>query len=232
MGLAKKNTNKRARVEVDGDMCSTHNKKRKAEYLIDDGAGGMCCSPDDECKGSKEPGQKKECKWCEQGECWSHGQIEKPEGKKERNQKGKSPKEARKRDRPEIDGDTCSAHGKTRKSEFLIDDGEGGMCCQPGDECKTKESGAAAKPERKPRGKKAGGDGCKWCDQGECWSHGQIEKPAGSKPAGRNAGQGKKVPMNAKRGKGNGKGGNGGKGGGQWVFMPMMQAAGGRRQRR
>jgi len=170
-----KKTIKKARPgkkDVDGDMCSTHNKKRKAEYLIDDGAGGMCCAPGDECKPSKEAGAEKVCKWCEQGECWSHGQIEKPERKERKGKKG------------DVDGDVCSVHGKSRKAEYLIDDGEGGMCCAPGDECKSKESGTARKPERKRRGK-ADDAACKWCEQGECWSHGQIEKPESKRHSGK-----------------------------------------------
>merc|ERR1711892_850248 len=43
---------------------------------------------------------------------------------------------------------------------------------------------------------------CKWCDQGECWSHGQIEKPKAVKQQG---------------GKGGSKGKGNSKGKGQWV---------------
>jgi len=174
---------RRAKSGVDGDVCSTHGKNRKAEYLVDDGSGGMCCSPGDECKESKEtsggkPERKrggktaKECKWCEQGECWSHGQIEKP---------GKT----------DVDGDVCSAHGKTRKAEYLIDDGSGGMCCAPGDECKEAKGTPAGKPERKRRGKNVDAEECKWCEQGECWTHGQIEKPEQKKTNKGGKGKGK-----------------------------------------
>jgi len=52
---------------------------------------------------------------------------------------------------------------------------------------------------------------CKWCDKGECWTHGQIEKPKGSG-----------------KGKGKGKGKGFGKGGGQGGLMgQLMQMLGG-----
>merc|ERR1740117_1989085 len=32
---------------------------------------------------------------------------------------------------------------------------------------------------------------CKWCDKGECWTHGQIEKPERPKGKGKGRGKGK-----------------------------------------
>eukprot|EP00746_Dinoflagellata_sp_MGD_P160488 gnl/MRDRNA2_/MRDRNA2_87269_c0_seq1.p1 gnl/MRDRNA2_/MRDRNA2_87269_c0~~gnl/MRDRNA2_/MRDRNA2_87269_c0_seq1.p1 ORF type:complete len:210 (+),score=75.36 gnl/MRDRNA2_/MRDRNA2_87269_c0_seq1:114-743(+) len=34
-------------------------------------------------------------------------------------------------------------------------------------------------------------EGCKWCEKGECWTHGQIEKPPGMKSKGKGKGGGK-----------------------------------------
>jgi len=203
---------RRGKAEVAGDVCSVHDKKRKAEFLIDDGAGGMCCAPGDECK-DKAEASAGGCKWCEQGECWSHGQIEKPE-KKKGGRAGRT---------VDVDGDVCSTHGKSRKAEYLIDDGAGGMCCAPGDECKDKKDGAPRKgrqgkkdvggdecsvhgktrkaefliddgaggmccapgDECKEKGEGGASEGCKWCEQGECWTHGQIEKPDKKNHGGR-----------------------------------------------
>jgi cold shock CspA family protein len=54
---------------------------------------------------------------------------------------------------------------------------------------------------------------CKWCEQGECWTHGQIEKPKGM-------GKGFK-------GKGKGKGFNGGGGNGDLIQALVQALAGG-----
>jgi len=61
----------------------------------------------------------------------------------------------------------------------------------------------------------AGGcpDGCKWCEKGECWTSGQIERPKGSKGKG--------------KGKGKGFGKGGGKGGMMGQLMQMLGGGGG-----
>merc|ERR1719253_1826129 len=41
---------------TEAGFCSTHGKKRTQNNLMDDGAGGMCCAPGFECKGSGEGG--------------------------------------------------------------------------------------------------------------------------------------------------------------------------------
>jgi hypothetical protein len=48
------------------------------------------------------------------------------------------------------------------------------------------------KPAAKPQAKKAGGGGkagCKWCEKGECWTHGNMVKPSSTK--GKGVGKGK-----------------------------------------
>lgn len=135
LGVKKIMKERRIKTDVDGEVCSVHGKKRKAEYLVDDDKGGMCCAPGDECKNSKEASADKparkglrgkvedidpaECKWCEKGECWSHGQIEKPE-RKGHGRGGKKDDEM----------GMCSVHGKKRAEASLIDG-----CCAPGEEC-------------------------------------------------------------------------------------------------
>merc|ERR1711862_465523 len=72
------------------------------------------------------------------------------------------------------------------------------------------------------KAKKGGNSGncasgkCKWCAIGECWTSGQIEKPADAKATG---GGNKVKKGNLKQS--NGPKGSGGKGGGK---MAMMQA--------
>ncbi|CAK0889768.1 unnamed protein product [Prorocentrum cordatum] len=166
-------------------VCSVHGKRRRVDCLAEDGAGGLCCIPGEECKQGGEGGASGACKWCELGECWTHGQMPKP-GKDDA-----SPKE------------TCSVHGKQRSADCLEPDGAGGFRCMGGAECKMTGdwSGGGGKGKGKwdymscgkgqwdmwiamMKGKggckgggkacgKAGGKpGCKWCEQGECWTHG------------------------------------------------------------
>eukprot|EP00445_Apocalathium_hangoei_P032443 CAMPEP_0203962010 /NCGR_PEP_ID=MMETSP0359-20131031/92308_1 /ASSEMBLY_ACC=CAM_ASM_000338 /TAXON_ID=268821 /ORGANISM="Scrippsiella Hangoei, Strain SHTV-5" /LENGTH=157 /DNA_ID=CAMNT_0050897129 /DNA_START=71 /DNA_END=544 /DNA_ORIENTATION=+ len=102
-----------------------------------------------------------ECKWCQQGECWDHGQIDKPKG----NGKGK---------------------GKMMQMMGMMFGGGGGSGFKPGDwKCPgcgdhqfarneaCRKCGEAKTEGAGKGGGKAGGKSCKWCDMGECWSHGE-----------------------------------------------------------
>lgn len=55
-------------------VCSVHGKKRSGAVLMDDGAGGKRCTPGNECKdtGAVPDKKRSDCKWCRQGECWTH----------------------------------------------------------------------------------------------------------------------------------------------------------------
>jgi len=237
----------------------------------------------------------KECKWCEQGECWSHGQIEKPDGgvKKVATKKsaaitkksggkvqgGKSAGKAQiikgkggnmqqqlmkqmanmkgggkgksfgkvqqqfvkqmANGRPEQNpkGDLGSAlplllERSCTKEDCVYEVSEEGdkhvavlqiaalsggkteFRGKPADNKKEAERNAAqkalnvlskeikvaraahaaAKAEKEKARKEEKGDRvCKWCEQGECWDHGQIEKPEGvEKKAGAGGAQKKK----------------------------------------
>lgn len=43
--------------ETGGITCSKHGKKRTSKNLMNDGAGGMCCSPGNDCKVYRHPGE-------------------------------------------------------------------------------------------------------------------------------------------------------------------------------
>merc|ERR1712003_372565 len=92
---------------------------------------------------------KPDCKWCEKGECWTSGQIEKPE------KKGDS--------KPKV---KIGTFGKVQNN-------------------KLKQKSIAKKSKGKERKEGECKPDCKWCEKGECWTSGQIEKPekkADSKP--------------------------------------------------
>merc|ERR1711957_383404 len=102
-----------------------------------------------------------ECKWCEKGECWDHGQIEKPEKKE-----GSKPKKAK-----------TGEAGKVKKGQLKQ---TGGAKSKGGGKGKVDMMqammammGGKGKSKGKGKGKgKAGGRGdCKWCKAGQCWSH-------------------------------------------------------------
>eukprot|EP00930_Biecheleria_cincta_P000001 TRINITY_DN0_c0_g1_i1.p2 TRINITY_DN0_c0_g1~~TRINITY_DN0_c0_g1_i1.p2 ORF type:complete len:185 (-),score=38.11 TRINITY_DN0_c0_g1_i1:185-739(-) len=74
------------------------------------------------------------CKWCMEGKCWTHGQIQKPEKPAKKQWQG-----------------TIPVIKKTKQDN----------------------------PNRKTLDEKIAETGgvCKWCMEGACWSHGQVEKP-------------------------------------------------------
>merc|ERR1711865_121966 len=87
------------------------------------------------------------CKWCAEGECWTHGQIEKPEKpeKKASNKKGSS-----------------KGSGKRSKGNQGVNMGQlAGLLQMLG-------GGGGGKGGRKSKGKGKGA--CKWCQMGSCWS--------------------------------------------------------------
>mmetsp|Transcript_130611 Transcript_130611/g.418787 ORF Transcript_130611/g.418787 Transcript_130611/m.418787 type:complete len:131 (-) Transcript_130611:50-442(-) len=124
-------------AEGDFHMCSVHDKKRSGTSLIDDDLGGYKCAPGFECKTKGEGGGKgggKGCKWCEMGECWTHG--------------GKG-------------------GGKQEMMYAMMMSMMGGK-------------GGSKGGFGKSGGKGKGGE-CKWCAQGECWTHGEGGKGKGGK---------------------------------------------------
>jgi len=126
--------------------CSRHGKTRSARNLTDDGAGGMCCAPGFECQvgapqaGAMGGGAQKKTKLCmyfQMGTCtkgpgctFAHGEWE------------LGAQAAPVATAAAIAGSAdCSVHGKKRSLRNLMDDGAGGMCCQPGFECQGASSG-------------------------------------------------------------------------------------------
>jgi len=77
-------------------------------------------------------------------------------------------------------------------------------------------SGGEERPPKKERVKVEDKDPseCKWCEKGECWTHGQIEKPEGNKPPARKG-------KGAGKGAGKSSGKSSAKGGGMWVQVPF-----------
>mmetsp|Transcript_90038 Transcript_90038/g.157283 ORF Transcript_90038/g.157283 Transcript_90038/m.157283 type:complete len:268 (-) Transcript_90038:89-892(-) len=139
-------------------VCSVHGKKRSPQSLVSDGAGGMCCAPGMTCQLKTTDDD-------------AGGATEQHE---------------------------CSVHGKMRSMQSLVEDGQGGYKCSPGMQCQMGgfpkgKSGSSKMPpgmmnpmmmmmmqqmrqmsvggKGGGRGKGKGSKTCKWCMQGECWTH-------------------------------------------------------------
>lgn len=111
---------------------------------------------------------KATCKWCEMGECWNSGQIAKPAD-------SPKPKKSVKKTLPVVvkgkgKGKIVKGKGKGKVVKAVKGKGNSRNAPRP-----KAEAGRRDRPAKKAR---AAGLECKWCDEGECWDHGQIEKPA------------------------------------------------------
>lgn len=117
-------------------VCSVHGKNRTVANLVDDGSGGMKCSPMYPCKTTGEgpgkgAGKKRKGEFGSPMEMMmnmmgmgSMGREELPEKK-----------------RRAVQLVVCTVHFKERGTENMQDDGNGGMCCKPGAECQGGASG-------------------------------------------------------------------------------------------
>merc|ERR1712129_436315 len=92
------------------------------------------------------------CKWCSDGECWTHGQIEKPE----KSEKKASTKKSQ-----------GSSKGSGKRSKGNQGAGGGVNMGQLAGLLKMLGGGGGGGRKGKGKGKGA----CKWCQMGSCWSH-------------------------------------------------------------
>mmetsp|Transcript_35585 Transcript_35585/g.62871 ORF Transcript_35585/g.62871 Transcript_35585/m.62871 type:complete len:173 (-) Transcript_35585:75-593(-) len=87
--------------------------------------------------------KEKACKWCEQGECWTHGQIEMPPEEKAKSKK-------------KVKNDKLKQPAMGKMMQAMMAMMMGGN------------------KAKKSKGGNKGGQFnklCKWCQQGECWTH-------------------------------------------------------------
>eukprot|EP00446_Apocalathium_sp_SHHI-4_P002663 CAMPEP_0177180388 /NCGR_PEP_ID=MMETSP0367-20130122/15367_1 /TAXON_ID=447022 ORGANISM="Scrippsiella hangoei-like, Strain SHHI-4" /NCGR_SAMPLE_ID=MMETSP0367 /ASSEMBLY_ACC=CAM_ASM_000362 /LENGTH=165 /DNA_ID=CAMNT_0018627173 /DNA_START=71 /DNA_END=568 /DNA_ORIENTATION=+ len=120
-----------------------------------------------------------ECKWCQKGECWDHGQIKKDKGK------GKGKEDMMQMMYAMMFG---GGGGGGDGSGYGWKPGDW-KCAGCGDHQFAKNETCRKCGEAKPAdagkgGGKAGGKGCKWCEMGECWSHGEGKGKAKAKGKG------------------------------------------------
>mmetsp|Transcript_75464 Transcript_75464/g.221254 ORF Transcript_75464/g.221254 Transcript_75464/m.221254 type:complete len:148 (+) Transcript_75464:73-516(+) len=106
---------------------------------------------------AESPTPQEGCPWCEKGECWDHGQTDKPM-KGGGKGKGKSKEGGKPGDWtcPNC-GDLVFASKDTCR-----------MCGTP----RSRKGALGGFGPMKGGGKKGGGKDCKWCAKGECWTHG------------------------------------------------------------